>query len=233
MKKIILATVIMFAIVTSCNQKGKEADAQSTETSTSANELFACPMHPEVTGKKGEDCPKCGMELTEPVKTSQIENNESGSHEKMKSVAKPSISTDAIIKSYLDLKNKLVNDDTDGAADNGKKLYAIFNKFDTKSLDASQKKQFLNIADDAKEHAEHIGDNAGKVDHQREHFVLLSNGINDLIEVFGTNQKLYQDFCPMADEGKGAIWISELQDIKNPYYGADMLTCGSIRMQIN
>lgn len=24
-------------------------------------------VHPEVTGKKGEDCSKCGMELTEPV----------------------------------------------------------------------------------------------------------------------------------------------------------------------
>jgi uncharacterized lipoprotein NlpE involved in copper resistance len=28
---------------------------------------FSCPMHPEVKGKKGAECPKCGMELTEPV----------------------------------------------------------------------------------------------------------------------------------------------------------------------
>ncbi len=25
--------------------------------------VYTCPMHPEVTGKAGEDCPKCGMEL--------------------------------------------------------------------------------------------------------------------------------------------------------------------------
>jgi rRNA maturation protein Nop10 len=25
--------------------------------------VYACPMHPEVTGKEGDDCPKCGMKL--------------------------------------------------------------------------------------------------------------------------------------------------------------------------
>ncbi|HNP96880.1 MAG TPA: heavy metal-binding domain-containing protein [Cyclobacteriaceae bacterium] len=28
---------------------------------------FACPMHPEITGKDGDKCSKCGMKL-EPVK---------------------------------------------------------------------------------------------------------------------------------------------------------------------
>ena len=31
--------------------------------------LYACPMHPEVKGKKDEKCSKCGMKLTEPVKS--------------------------------------------------------------------------------------------------------------------------------------------------------------------
>ena len=96
-------------------------------------------------------------------------------------------------------------------------------------IEAKLKKQYLDIADDAKEHAEHIGDNSGKIGHQREHFVMLSKDINDLIKLFGTKQKLYQDYCPMADEGKGAIWISEVKEIKNPYYGSNMLTCGSIK----
>ena len=25
--------------------------------------VYACPMHPEVTGKAGDECPKCGMDL--------------------------------------------------------------------------------------------------------------------------------------------------------------------------
>lgn len=229
MKNIIFTAIIMAFALTSCNQKNKEAQNSSNNTEETA-ELYSCPMHPEVQGKKGEACSKCGMELTEPVTTSQ---NESSSPEKMKAMANATISTDAIVKSYLDLKNKLVADDSNGAATNGKELYAIFNKFDTKSLDATQKKQFSDIVDDAKEHAEHIGANAGKIDHQREHFAMLSKDVHDLIKDFGTSQKLYQDYCPMYDQGKSGYWISEVQDIKNPYYGAEMLTCGSVKMEIN
>jgi isopropylmalate/homocitrate/citramalate synthase len=134
-----------------------------------------------------------------------------------------------IVNNYLALKNALVKDDGKAAAKAGKTLYATFNTVKTNTIDVKFKKEYLDIAESAIEHAEHIGDNAGKIDHQREHIVLLSKDINDLIKLFGTKQKLYQDYCPMANEGKGAIWISEIKDIKNPYYGSKMLSCGSIK----
>lgn len=93
------------------------------------------------------------------------------------------------------------------------------------------KKEYLDIAESAKENAEHIGANAGKLDHQREHFALLSKDINDLIKLFGSKQKLYQDFCPMYNNGKGAIWISEVKEIKNPYFASKMPTCSSIKKE--
>ena len=138
-------------------------------------------------------------------------------------------SINEIVSNYLALKNALTKDDTKGAASAGKTLYATFNAVNVNSIDAKNKKEYLDIADDAKEHAEHIGANGGNIPHQREHFVLLSKDISDLIKTFGTTQKLYQDYCPMADDGKGAIWISEVKDIKNPYQGSKMLTCGSVK----
>ncbi len=138
-------------------------------------------------------------------------------------------STSQIISNYLTLKNALTKDDAKGAGVAGKTLYATFNAVNVNSIDAKLKKEYVDIADDAKEHAEHIGANADKLEHQREHFVMLSKDINDLIKTFGTKQKLYQDFCPMANDGKGAIWISEVKDIKNPYQGSKMLTCGSMK----
>ncbi len=39
----------------------------STGTNSSEALAYACPMHPEVTGKEGDKCSKCGMYL-EPVK---------------------------------------------------------------------------------------------------------------------------------------------------------------------
>lgn len=138
-------------------------------------------------------------------------------------------STAQIVTNYLGLKNALTKDDTKAAAKAGKTLYATFNAVKANTIDAKLKKDYLDIAESAKENSEHIGDNAGKLDHQREHFVLLSKDVNDLIKLFGTKQKLYQDYCPMADDGKGAIWISEIKEIKNPYYGPKMLSCGSIK----
>jgi hypothetical protein len=138
-------------------------------------------------------------------------------------------SINEIVSNYLALKNALTKDDTKGAASAGKTLYATFNAVNVNTIDANKKKDYLDIADDAKEHAEHISANGGNIPHQREHFVLLSKDISDLIKTFGATQKLYQDYCPMADEGKGAIWISEIKEIKNPYQGSKMLTCGSVK----
>jgi hypothetical protein len=53
-----------------------------------------------------------------------------------------------------------------------------------------------------------------------------------LIKTFGGGQVLYRDFDPMVNKGKGAFWISETKEIKNPYMGKAMLTSGSIREEI-
>jgi Cu(I)/Ag(I) efflux system membrane fusion protein len=36
----------------------------------------------------------------------------------------------------------------------------------------------------------------------------------------------------MADNSKGADWLSTDENIKNPYYGASMLTCGEVIEEI-
>lgn len=40
-----------------------EAKAEVKTDTTKHVHVFACPMHPEVTGKEGEKCPKCSMAL--------------------------------------------------------------------------------------------------------------------------------------------------------------------------
>ena len=39
---------------------------------------------------------------------------------------------------------------------------------------------------------------------------------------------LYHDHCPMAQDNKGAMWLSETKEIRNPYFGDKMMTCGSV-----
>ena len=68
MKNVTLLAALMTFVLVSCNQKNKETEIQSKEPTEKTTELYSCPMHPDVKGKKGESCSKCGMELTEPVK---------------------------------------------------------------------------------------------------------------------------------------------------------------------
>jgi hypothetical protein len=145
---------------------------------------------------------------------------------------KSSASIKEIVSAYLQLKNTLTEDNSTGAATAGKKLEAAFKNFDKSVLTATQKKTYEDVEADAREHAEHIGANGGKIEHQREHFELLSKDIYDLVKAFGSGQVLYKDFDPMVNNGKGAFWLSETKEIRNPYMGKAMLTSGSIKEEI-
>ena len=146
-------------------------------------------------------------------------------------VVKPGMA-DGIVKPYLQLKDALAKDNGKDAAAAGKEIVAALANMDVKALTPAQKKTYDDVAGDAKENAEHIGDNAGKISHQREHFAMLSADVADLVTALGTSQKLYEDFCPMFNDKKGAIWISESKEIKNPYYGSKMPNCGSVKKEL-
>jgi predicted membrane-bound mannosyltransferase len=137
-----------------------------------------------------------------------------------------------IVSAYLQMKNAFTEDNSSGAATAGRKLEAALKNFDKSALTSAQKKTYEDVEADAREHAEHIGKNGGNIAHQREHFELLSKDIYDLVKTFGAGQVLYKDFDPMAGNGKGAFWISETKEIKNPYMGKAMLTSGSIKEEI-
>ena len=137
-----------------------------------------------------------------------------------------------ILDGYLQVKNALANDNGSDAANGGKTITDAMAKLDQSSLSATQKKAYDAVADDMKENAEHINENSDKIAHQREHFEMLSQDMYDLAKSFDGSQKLYKDFCPMANDKKGAFWISETKEIKNPYLGKKMPTCGEVKEEI-
>ena len=143
-----------------------------------------------------------------------------------------SASINGIVSSYLQLKNALANDNGKDAAAAGSAMVSALRGFDQSSLSADKKKTFEDIQDDAGEHAEHISMNGGNIKHQREHFETLSKDVYDLVKTFGANQTLYKDFCPMYNNNKGATWLSETKEIKNPYLGKNMATCGEVKETI-
>ena len=79
--------------------------------------------------------------------------------------------------------------------------------------------------------AEQLAEMASKstLGDQRGIFIQLSQNMIQIgQQMQGLDQKLYVQHCPMADNNKGANWLSLEQEIRNPYYGDAMLSCGSV-----
>jgi PBP1b-binding outer membrane lipoprotein LpoB len=136
-----------------------------------------------------------------------------------------------VLAGYLAIGDALAKDDAKAAAEAAIALADNMNSFDESSLSTEQKAAFLNIKEDALEHAEHIGSNGDNIDHQREHFKMLSENMYTMAKNVDPSQTFYKVTCPMYKEGSS--WLSTTKDVINPYYGASMLNCGSVEETIN
>lgn len=135
----------------------------------------------------------------------------------------------AILNDYFNLKNALVGDDNGKAKGLGAALATSLGNFDASHYTDAQQSELKDIVEDAVEHAEHISES--DIAHQREHFKVLSKDVIDMVAITGTEMKLYEQFCPMYDGG--TAWLSTKEEVRNPYYGSKMLTCGKVQREIN
>lgn len=70
--------------------------------------------------------------------------------------------------------------------------------------------------------------NNDNLENQRAHFVILNENIVPIAMSIENSTNYYIQKCPMANNNKGAVWLSMEEEIRNPYYGDAMLTCGSV-----
>jgi hypothetical protein len=135
-----------------------------------------------------------------------------------------------LIDPYLAIKNALVKDDSKSAASAGQTLADAAIAFEASSFEESKQTEIKEILEVIKEHGEHIA--KSEIVHQREHFEGMAKDFMDLLAITGTDRTLYQQYCPMYNKGKGGSWLSDSKEIKNPFYGSKMLTCGSVKETI-
>jgi hypothetical protein len=136
----------------------------------------------------------------------------------------------SVLSAYYGLKDALVGDNSKGAATNAKAMKTALENIDTKNWTAKQRNMYEPLAKKMEIDAQHIADNGAKIDHQREHLENLSNNLFTVTKSLKINtETVYRQFCPMANDGKGAYWLSKENKVKNPYYGKSMLTCGSVK----
>ncbi len=131
-----------------------------------------------------------------------------------------------VYDSYFAVKDALVRTDGATASTSSKTLFTEINnvKMDKLSMDVHM--AWMKVFENLKEDAEHIAD-IKDIGRQRDHFISLSKNIYEVMKISKQETPTYYQFCPMANDGKGANWLSKENAIKNPYYGSQMLNCGN------
>jgi len=132
----------------------------------------------------------------------------------------------AISDSYFGIKDALIKSDGATAAAKAKELGNALAAIKMESLSAAQHTVWMQLKDKLQSDAKHIS-GTKDVTHQRDDFAKLSANMYQLIKVSKRDTPVYYQHCPMYNDGKGADWLSMEKAIKNPYYGSQMLTCGS------
>ncbi|RXG15712.1 Cu(I)/Ag(I) efflux system membrane fusion protein [Leeuwenhoekiella aestuarii] len=128
------------------------------------------------------------------------------------------------IKQYLKLKDAFVNSDNKQVSSAASELLSGLSDLDASELKTMERSHFSIIT----QKLQQIVD-AETLNQKREEFVILNENMVALVRAIpDLNTTLYLQRCPMANDSRGAVWLSESQEIKNPYYGDAMENCGSV-----
>ena len=165
-------------------------------------------------------------------KVSAENENHSNMNERMKVSVEFQNQLKSVFNEYINLKNALVKDDSKSVVAESKKLLDNLSKVDMQLLKSDKThNHWMSVEKEIKMVTVSISKTLD-LKEQRNHFKDLSTYLTNAIEVFGINEKVYHQFCPMANNNKGAYWLSKEEKVINPYYGEAMLTCGEVKQII-
>ncbi|MDG1277998.1 MAG: efflux RND transporter periplasmic adaptor subunit [Algoriphagus sp.] len=133
-----------------------------------------------------------------------------------------------LTEEYFKVKNSLVSDDALATQKAAAAVQSSLSKVDMSLVKGPAHDQWMVIRSEIQKAAGMITKES-EIANQRRHFSPLSQAFLELTETFGlTKDKVYKEYCPMAFDDKGAYWLSESEEIRNPYFGKSMLACGEV-----
>ncbi len=119
-----------------------------------------------------------------------------------------------LLNDYLQIKNALVDSNGKKAREYAQNMQAALKN--TPNI-SGQKSMLKTVGEISK---------TTDIEKQRKAFADLSEPMWNLVKnTEDLTQDVYYQYCPM----KKAYWISAEEAIRNPYYGSQMLTCGSVK----
>ena len=132
----------------------------------------------------------------------------------------------AVFNRYFEVKDALVSSNASAAATKGADLKSSLIAIKMNELPMDVHMVWMKVMKELESDAQKIA-SSKKIEDQRKALIPLTKNIYALMKVAKTEKPTYYQFCPMANGGKGANWLSKENEVKNPYYGSMMMSCGS------
>lgn len=173
--------------------------------------------------------PESTTSKEETTKQSPSKSPENTSTRQSSKIKEPTIPQ--VFDTYFALKDALVKTDGAEASAKAKQLKTYIIEINMAKLSHEVYEVWMKIVKGLTTDAGQIA-NTKDISKQRNQFVSLSKNMYDLLKASKHFSTIYYQYCPMANDGKGAYWLSKEIGIKNPYYGNLMLTCGSLKETI-
>ncbi len=148
---------------------------------------------------------------------------------KIKTPTKLKSQISIVLDTYIILKDALVNDLPEKAKSSATILLDNLNTIEMSQLNGDSHDYWMKQSKIMTSQSAKIA-GTNEIEEQRNGFESLSQALINTISAFGIeNKKVFVEFCPMASNNKGAVWLSFDETIRNPYFGEKMMSCGVVQ----
>ena len=138
----------------------------------------------------------------------------------------------SVFASYIELKDAFIASDASKVKEEAKGTDEALAKVDMKLLSGAAHNDWMNYLTPLQTSLKEI-QSGTDIEAQRKAFSNLSDNLYKSVKAFGLGGKeAFYDYCPMAFNNEGAYWLSDQTEIKNPYFGDKMLTCGQVKEKL-
>lgn len=138
-----------------------------------------------------------------------------------------------LVESYLSLQKALAEDDEKRAIHALEAMKEALDRPSMELLKGDVHVKWMKIREQLSQNVSSMLA-SGNISGIRERFDECSRLFGELVRTFKpVSVPLYEMFCPMAANGKGAIWFQSEREIHNPYFGSSMSSCGEVRAKID
>jgi Cu(I)/Ag(I) efflux system membrane fusion protein len=134
-----------------------------------------------------------------------------------------------VYSSYIKMKDAFVSSDPKAVSQSARNVISKLKSVNMELLQGEAHMAWMSQLDKLNPDINQIA-GSSDIQEQRKIFAEFSNILYESLKSFGLqNGVVYYQYCPMANGDQGAFWLSEIKDIRNPYFGEEMLSCGETR----